>query len=61
MYLKCFKTHSLPQSLLSIIWISCLVTLVEIEKVSIHDTVKLKSEMQACKLVCKMCKIHCHF
>lgn len=53
--------HTQHQSLLPIIWISCLVTLVEIEKVSIRDTVKLKSGLQTCKLVCKMCKTHCHF
>lgn len=53
--------HTRHQSLLPIIWISCLVTLVEIEKVSIRDTVKLKSGLQTCKLVCKMCKTHCHF
>lgn len=61
---KCIVNASKPtrhQSLLPIIWISCLVTSVEIEKVSIRDTVKLKSGLQTCKLVCKMCKTHCHF
>ena len=60
-YFKYVKSHPMHQSLLLLIWISCLVTLVEIEKVSVHDTVKLKSEMQPCQLVCKLCETHCHF
>lgn len=60
MYFKCVKSHPLHQSLLLLIWISRLVTLVEIEKASVHDTVKLESEIQPCKLVCKLCKTHCY-